>query len=199
MIQAAIFSRGLSMSDGIICQGCGIEAPVKRTEFRQNIGMLVMRRHATIKGNLCKSCIHTQFWKRTGTTLAVGWLGTISIVIAPIFIIMNIVNYLGAMGLDPVPPGAKRPELDTAAVNKLTPRNQKIFDRLNKGESLAAVARDEGPKAGVTPGQVVFYLRWMAQLTAQPQPTKTYGFPVQPVAATPLPAIPASQSPPAGA
>jgi hypothetical protein len=187
------FSVDRSMSDGIICQVCGLEAPVKRTEFHQNIGMLVMRRHASIKGNLCKNCIHSQFWSKTGTTLAVGWLGMISIVIAPIFIIMNIVHYLGAMGLDPVPPGAKRPELDAAAVNKLTPKSQDIVARLNKGEPLVAVARDMGPRAGVTPGQVVLYVRWLAQQSAQP--TKTYGFPIQPVTPPPIPAIPLSPGP----
>jgi hypothetical protein len=194
------------MSDGIICQACGIEAPAKRVEFHQNIGMLVMRRHASIKGNLCKSCIHSQFWKRTGTTLAVGWLGTISLVIAPIFVIMNIVNYLGALGLDPVPPGAKRPEFDATVVNKLTPKSQELFERLNKGEALVAVAQDIGPKSGVTPGQVVMYVRWLAQVSKQPQPTKTYGFPVQPVTPAPIPALPVdpataapAQQPPLGA
>jgi hypothetical protein len=81
------------------CQACGADAPVKYVEFNQNVGMLVMRRRSYVKGNLCKSCINSKFWSMTLTTLAVGWLGTISLVLAPIFIIGNIIRYLGCLSL----------------------------------------------------------------------------------------------------
>jgi hypothetical protein len=50
----------------------GNEAPVKYVEFYQNIGMLIMRQHRSVKGNLCKRCIHGQFWKLTSVTVAIG-------------------------------------------------------------------------------------------------------------------------------
>jgi hypothetical protein len=81
------------------CQSCGAHAPTKYVEFHQNVGALVMRFHRSVRGQLCKSCIHSNFWKMTGTTMAVGWLGTISLVLTPIFVINNIVRYLGCLSL----------------------------------------------------------------------------------------------------
>jgi hypothetical protein len=81
------------------CQTCGTEAPTRYVEFHQNIGALVMRFHKSIKGNMCKSCINSYFWRFTLTTLAVGWLGVISLVLAPIFVINNVVRYLSCLSL----------------------------------------------------------------------------------------------------
>jgi len=49
----------------MICQACGVEAPTKQVEFRQNIGALIMRFHRTIKGQLCKSCVHKRASKKS--------------------------------------------------------------------------------------------------------------------------------------
>jgi len=76
------------------CQTCQRNAPVKYVEFYQNIGAVIMRFHKSIKANMCKSCIHKYFWQYTLTTLAIGWLGYISIFVAPVFIVMNICRYL---------------------------------------------------------------------------------------------------------
>jgi hypothetical protein len=81
------------------CQICGVSAPTKHVEFHQNVGMLVMRFHRAVRGNLCKSCIHEKFWKMTGITLAVGWLGVISCILAPIFVINNIIRYISCLSL----------------------------------------------------------------------------------------------------
>lgn len=81
------------------CQVCEADAPTKQVEFRQNIGAFFRRYERSIKGRLCKRCINEYFWKYTLTTLAVGWLGVISFIVAPIYILMNIFNYLGAIGL----------------------------------------------------------------------------------------------------
>ena len=81
------------------CQVCGANAPVKYVEFHQNVGALVVRFHRSVKGNLCKSCIHSKYWSMTGTTLAVGWLGTISLVLAPVFVVSNTVRYIGCLGM----------------------------------------------------------------------------------------------------
>jgi hypothetical protein len=81
------------------CQACGADAPTKFVEFHQNMGALVMRFRRRVRGNLCKQCINQHFWKMTGTTIAVGWLGVISLVIAPIFVINNVVRYIGCLKL----------------------------------------------------------------------------------------------------
>ena len=57
----------------MICQCCGVEAPTKYVAFYQNIGALVMRFTNSMEGNLCKSCIHSTFWKFTLTNTTLGW------------------------------------------------------------------------------------------------------------------------------
>ena len=75
------------------CQICGATGKTAEVHFRQNVGMLFARRMSSVQGSLCRNCISDRFWKMTLTTLAVGWLGMISLIIAPIFIIMNIVSF----------------------------------------------------------------------------------------------------------
>jgi len=82
-----------------VCEVCGINAPTKQIEFRQNIGALVRRYSRSVKGRLCKKCINEYFWKYTLTTLAIGWFGAISVFVAPVFIGMNIFYYLRALKL----------------------------------------------------------------------------------------------------
>ena len=90
---------GLGLRKLKACQACGKQAPTRYVEFHQNIGALVMRFRRSIKGELCKGCIHSNFWSMTMTTLCIGWLGTISIIIAPFMVINNIVRYASCIGL----------------------------------------------------------------------------------------------------
>jgi hypothetical protein len=170
------------MASGIICQSCGIEAPTRLVDFHQNIGMLVMRTRRRMNGMLCKKCVHKHFWKMTGTTLILGPWGTISCVLAPCFIINNVVRYLSVIGMPAVPPDAKVPALDEKAVQQLQPLAPVLVQRLKSKEPLALVAREIAQQARVTPGQVVKYVIAMSNYNqaAIPQPP-TRGFPVQPL------------------
>ena len=85
------------------CQACGAEAPTRYVEFYQNIGALVVRFPSSIKGHLCKSCIHHYFWKCTLTTLALGWWGLISLIVTPFFILNNIFRYVLCLGMPAKP------------------------------------------------------------------------------------------------
>ena len=169
------------MREGILCQSCGIEAPSRYVRFHQNIGMLLMRQSSQVDGNICKSCLHKHYWSMTGTTLAIGWLGTISLVLAPIFIINNTIYYLSRLGMAAVPPGARPPTVDNAVIQKLFPHVDSMFGRLNGGEDLHAVAREYTTLTGTTPGQVVVYLIRLAE-SARQQPTipQAKGFEVMP-------------------
>jgi len=75
------------------CQACGAAGKVADVTFRQNIGMILARQSKSISGMLCRECVSKYFWQMTLTTLAVGWLGMISIIIAPVFIVLNIVSF----------------------------------------------------------------------------------------------------------
>lgn len=171
--------KGESVKHGIICQACGIEAPTRYVEFYQNVGALITRFHKKIRGNLCKGCVHKYFWKMTSTTLAVGWLGMISIIVAPIFILNNLFRYLMCLGMPAAPDGARAPVVDNNVTEKVFPLLPKIFERLNNKERLEDVAQSIAPK-GLTPGQVFTYVALVIrsqkqQAAAQP---RTGGFPV---------------------
>ena len=85
------------------CQLCGCQAPSRQTTFYQNIGMLVMRRMKTLNAVMCKACVHQNFWKMTSITLLVGWLGTISVIIAPFLVLANIFTYVTRLGMPAAP------------------------------------------------------------------------------------------------
>lgn len=189
------------MPVSFICQGCGIEAPTKHTAYMQNIGALVMRYHKTVQGNLCKRCHHKYFWKFTATNLTLGWWGTISAIVTPVFVINNVARYLGASTMPKVPEDAKKPVLTPEIVAKLQKETSQLVQRLNGGESLETVAPDVARRNGVTPGEVVMYVQWLISQQRQQQyvpPPKTFGFPVQPATqplpVQPLPALPVDAS-----
>ncbi|MCE9546809.1 MAG: hypothetical protein K8T25_15120 [Planctomycetia bacterium] len=142
----------------MICQTCGADAPTKYVEFYQNIGVLVMRFHQSIKGNMCKPCIHKHFWQYTLVNTTLGWWGMISIIVTPFFIINNTVRYILCLGMDP-PSGSGPPQLTDDIVNRLQPHAQQLFARLNNGEKLDVVAGDIARMSGATPGQVLLFLR----------------------------------------
>jgi hypothetical protein len=147
----------------VICQACGIEAPTRRVEFHQNIGALVMRFHQTIKGDLCKSCVHRKFWKVTLVNLTLGWWGVISLLMTPIFIVMNIVRYGSCLGMPPVPPRAARPVLTDELIAAMRPHAGQLIERLKAGEDLGKIATDIAGASGATPGQALLYLRTLIQ------------------------------------
>jgi hypothetical protein len=83
------------------CQVCRRHAQLNQVALRYNIGMLVARRYATLEGRLCKSCIHRTYWKYAAVNLSVGWLGYISLIVAPSFLVMNTYFYLRSALLAP--------------------------------------------------------------------------------------------------
>ena len=85
------------------CQLCGAAAPSRQTKLYQNVGMLIMRKMKTLDAVMCKSCVHSNYWSMTGTTLAIGWLGTISLVIAPCIVLYNTFVYLTRLGMPAAP------------------------------------------------------------------------------------------------
>lgn len=183
------------MASGFVCQSCGLEAPTKRLAYYQNIGALFVRFHKRVDAQLCKRCNHKFFWKFTLTNLTLGWWGYISVLVTPCFVLNNVARYLASLGMPSVPPDARVPELTQAVMDKLSRHTGELVNRLNGGETLETVAPDFARRTGVTPGQVVKYVQYLAQLHQQQQqqryvPPSTYGFPVQPATPQPLPAIP---------
>jgi hypothetical protein len=78
------------------CQLCGQNVPTKYATLHYNIGMLVMRRTATIQGAFCQSCLTHYFWKYTLITLVLGWWGFISFFMTPVILVSNLWQFFKA-------------------------------------------------------------------------------------------------------
>jgi hypothetical protein len=69
----------------------------RNVTFRRNVGMIFMRKSFKMQGNLCKPCIHSYFWKFSRLNLLQGPWGMISLILTPIYLVMNVVSYVGAL------------------------------------------------------------------------------------------------------
>jgi hypothetical protein len=85
------------------CESCGIPAETKYVEFYENVGLLVMRQHRSVKGNLCKACIDLYFWNLTGKTMLLGWWGVISFIVTPFILLNNLLRFIFTLGLQEPP------------------------------------------------------------------------------------------------
>ena len=83
----------------VLCQLCGVNAPVKYNEFYANIGMLFARRQISIKANMCKDCTNKYFWKYTLTNIFLGWWGVISFFATCFFMLNNTIRYISSLSL----------------------------------------------------------------------------------------------------
>lgn len=86
------------------CVACGSRAPTRDVIFYMNIGLVVMRMSYTHEGPTCSGCIHSKFWQYTLTTLAIGWIGVISLLITPFILIGNTFVYCTTWFTSPVEP-----------------------------------------------------------------------------------------------
>lgn len=81
------------------CQNCGTHGPVIAASYRQNTGMLMMRRSHHVEALLCRSCSVSFFGKMTLHTAVLGWWGTISAFVTPLFILNNVGYVLATLTL----------------------------------------------------------------------------------------------------
>lgn len=81
------------------CESCGIPAETKYVEFYENVGLLVIRKHRSVKGSLCKPCIDFYFWKLTGRTMLLGWWGVISFIVTPFILLNNLLRFMFTLGM----------------------------------------------------------------------------------------------------
>lgn len=146
-----------------------MEAATKQVAFHQNIGAVFARFSESVEGRLCKGCIHRHFWRMTMTTLFGGWWGTISFLVTPFFLLHNVARYVCCLGMPSVPRDALPPELTEIAIKRINRHVEDLFDRLDAGEEFTAVAVSIAERAGVTPGQVVLYVRAAVQAHEEEQ------------------------------
>lgn len=150
------------------CMACGCCAPTKYVEFYQNIGALVMRFSKEIKGELCKRCINKYYIEYTGITFAIGWLGFISLIIAPIFVLNNTIRWLFTLGMkegNPVeseaPSNHPTLSLTPDVERQLMPFTDQILELLNAGTPVEKIADAIAPHAKVSAVQAEQFIRNM--------------------------------------
>jgi hypothetical protein len=85
------------------CQSCRLPVETKYVEFYENVGMIIMRQHRSVKGNLCKSCIDYYFWNLTGKTMLLGWWGIISLIVTPFILLNNFSRFIFTVGMKKPP------------------------------------------------------------------------------------------------
>jgi len=81
------------------CERCGAEAPTRRVNFYRNIGLLLFRLTESTECRLCKPCVHEVFWKYMLVNVTLGWWGAISIILTPLIILSNTIQYLFCLGM----------------------------------------------------------------------------------------------------
>lgn len=143
----------------MVCQGCGAHADTRQVEFRQNIGMLFMRKYRKVQGNLCRACINRYFFELTGVPLVLGWWGTISFFVTWWALATNLINYAQSFGMDTSSYGAPHVAFTTANRSVIAPYEQEIARRLADGQSYNRIAKELSPQIGVMPGQIVAFIR----------------------------------------
>lgn len=85
------------------CESCGLPAETKYIEFYENIGMIFVRKHRSVKGNYCKFCINYYFWDLTGKTMLGGWWGAISFIVTPFILLNNLLRFIFTIGMKKPP------------------------------------------------------------------------------------------------
>jgi hypothetical protein len=82
------------------CQFCGERPASRYVAFYQIIGIVIVFFIRSVKGDLCSVCIHKCFWYCTIISLLFGWWGVISFCLTPFFIILNVLYYVGLLGME---------------------------------------------------------------------------------------------------
>ena len=99
---AALSGEVQQITSGVhvsFCENCLCESPTKHVALHQNIGLIFMRLHKSVEGNLCRACIRKYFWQFTTITLFLGWWGVISFFMTLFILPNNLIRYLSSLGL----------------------------------------------------------------------------------------------------
>lgn len=105
---------GWGQLDLTACRFCG-SVPAVDTTFRGHQGMLVLMRFLSVEGPFCRDCGLGTFRHMTSRTLVQGWYGYVSLVAAPVTVLINLVRRGKVARLAPPQPnpyGPSRPPMD---------------------------------------------------------------------------------------
>jgi hypothetical protein len=97
-------------SSRLPCRYCG-STPAVEAVFQRHTGMVLHGRTETFPGPFCRDCGLSWFRATTSHTLAVGWLGVLSLFLAlPITLVRNVRSWRKVVRLGPpMPPAGQQP------------------------------------------------------------------------------------------
>lgn len=81
------------------CGRCGHEAPTKRVNFYRIVGAIVTCFSESTECHLCKPCVHDVFWKYTLINTTLGWWSMSSVIMTPLYILSNCLQYVMCAGM----------------------------------------------------------------------------------------------------
>jgi hypothetical protein len=58
--------------------------------------VILFRFHKKVEGHLCPRCAQKTFQEMTWITFFAGWWGIVSFFVTPVYLVLNLANYLGA-------------------------------------------------------------------------------------------------------
>jgi hypothetical protein len=102
------------------CSRCAAPGPLWDVTYHRNIGVIAAHFRRTLRAQACKKCVHKEYWKHFAVLATVGWTSYYSIVIGPVFLVLNTVNYVKALTSKPT---ALPPQHDGPAPQLLPPAN----------------------------------------------------------------------------
>lgn len=141
---------------GTLCECCGASGPVKRVHFHALKSYLITHTDDETVGELCRACAGQSFWRSSGITLLAGWWGVPGIIITPLFLLSNGLQYAGALFLKPA---REQPEpLLPAQLEKLAQWNRLMAGCVLEGAARKIVAAQVASVSGLSPGQVILHL-----------------------------------------
>jgi hypothetical protein len=91
----------------LTCEVCGLQAETMQVELRQNVGLVVHNRDKSIKAEMCRTRAARSFGEPTAITLLFGWWSPASIILAPCFIVGNLVTLVRTRSLASPPRDAE--------------------------------------------------------------------------------------------
>jgi hypothetical protein len=71
-------------------------APTWNVTYRKNIGIIATHIRETTPMQVCRRCLHKEYWKRFLVLVTIGWTSYYSIVIGPVMLVLNTVQYARA-------------------------------------------------------------------------------------------------------
>jgi len=78
------------------CQLCKSMRQTALVKYQRNIGMLILRQTRRLEARMCKTCAGKQFWDFQAKNLLLGPWGMISLIVTPVYLVTNTVNYMSA-------------------------------------------------------------------------------------------------------